>query len=144
MHKIFVDWETYIEYLDKMAEKAREYDAEIVIGLTRGGLVPSVYLSHALRRPMITFNPHVLHLSGLERDRVHLPISPDIVKRILIVDDISDTGKTFHKCTKFFDNRGFKCFTISVFSNEMTTIASPNYFCKDSEKRWVVFPYEKE
>lgn len=144
LDKIYLTWTQYIEYLIVMAGEATAYDVNVVIGLTRGGLTPGVVISHKLDVPMFAFDPHVLHSNGEERDRVQLPISPLFVKSILIVDDITDTGKTFNKCTKFFNKRGFNCFTMSVFINKMTTTFKPNYGGLDSEKRWVVFPYEME
>ena len=146
MDKIFVSWEDYLRRLDLMAEYAQNAlkDAEVVVGLIRGGLTPAVFLSHALDIPMIAFDPYVLHSGGEEREPVRLPLSPAIIKKVLIVDDISDTGKTFDKCTKFFKNRGFQCTTMSVFINVTTTIFTPDWPGEDSQKKWVVFPYEKE
>jgi len=144
MDKINVSWEEYLEHLKQMFQYAKTIQFNVVIGLVRGGLIPGVYLSHELDVPMISFDPHLLHSNGDPREPINLPISPSIIKTVLIVDDISDTGKTLTKCTKFFDNRGFKVFTMSVFINETTTTFIPNYAVKDSEKKWVVFPYEKE
>ncbi len=146
MDKIFVDWEDYLKRLDAIVANTKPLvrSRQVIVGLTRGGLVPAVYLSHALDVPMIAFDPHLLHSDGAEREPIRLPISPAVIKEVLIVDDIADTGKTFSKCTKFFGNRGFNCTTISVFINRRTTNFEPDYPGEDSQKKWVVFPYEKE
>jgi len=93
---------------------------------------------------MLPFNPHLLHSNGDERGNVKLPISPVVCKRVLIVDDISDTGKTFNKCVKFFEKRGFSIVTTSVYINKQTTIFTPTYTVYNSQKRWIVFPYEED
>ena len=146
MKKKFVGWDDYLSEVDKMIKYAKEHmnDAQVVVGLTRGGLPPAVILSHFLDLPMIAFDPHLLHANGSEREPVRLPFSPAVIKKIILVDDIADTGKTFLKCTKFFRSRGFDCRTMSVFMNEPISEYSPDYSGLDSEQKWVVFPYEKE
>jgi hypoxanthine phosphoribosyltransferase len=142
MDKINLTWDEYLGYLRYMSGDIPS-QPDVIVGLVRGGLVPSVYLSHALDVPMITFDPHLLHSNGNPREQIYLPISPSIIRTVLIVDDISDTGKTLLKCKKFFSNRGFKVLTTSIYVNSTTTIYTPDFWVKDSEKKWVVFPYEK-
>ena len=73
---------------------------DYVVGLTRGGLIPAVMISHYFNVPM-----HSLNVSLRDSD-----IGPesncwmaedaygyqDSPKRILIVDDINDSGATFN------------------------------------------------
>lgn len=144
MTQIKLSWSKYIKAIDKISEYFKDTRFDVIIGLTRGGLIPAVRLSHAMNTPMLPFNPHLLHSNGDERGRVKLPISPVVCKRILIIDDISDTGKTFSKCVKFFEKRGFSTATASVYINRQTTIFNPEYTVYNSQKRWVVFPYEED
>jgi len=138
-------WSKYIKAVNVIAEHFKNTRFDVIVGLTRGGLIPAVLLSHAMNTPMLPFNPHLLHSNGDERgSKIKLPISPVVTRKILIVDDISDTGKTFDKCAKFFENRGFNVNTTAVYINKQTTIFTPTFTVYDSHKRWVVFPYEKE
>ncbi len=140
--QISVPWLKYIRAIDKIADYFKDEKFDVIIGLTRGGLIPAVRLSHAMDTPMLPFNPHLLHSNGDERGKVKLPISPVVCKRILIIDDISDTGKTFDKCVKFFKKRGFYIQTAAVYINKKVTCYTPTYEVYDSHKRWVKFPYE--
>jgi hypoxanthine phosphoribosyltransferase len=97
-----------------------------------------------MNTPVLPFNPHSLHFNGEERGTVKLPISPVVCRRLLIVDDISDTGKTFDKCVKFFEKKGFSVQTASVYLNKEKSSFTPGYTVFDSQKRWVTFPYETE
>jgi len=142
MKKIKITWSRYNSAVDKIAAHLADKKFDVIIGLIRGGLIPAVRLSHKLDTPMLPFNPHLLHSNGDERGNVEIPISPVVVRRILIVDDISDTGKTFSKCAKFFKKRGFRVYTASVFTNKTTTIFKPDFSVLDSQKRWVIFPWE--
>jgi len=146
MAKIQMTWSKYISAINKMAKYFQNTNKrfDIVVGLTRGGLIPAVILSHELDIPMMPFNPHILHSNGDPRETVELPISSAFIKKILIVDDISDTGKTFNKTVKFFTNRGFMITTATVYINKKTAIYTPDFVLYDSHKKWVVFPYEIE
>jgi len=128
--------------VDKIAEHFKGTKFDVIVGLTRGGLISAVQLSHIMDTPMLPFNPHLLHSNGDERGNVKIPISPVVVRRILIVDDISDTGKTFVKCTRFFEKKGFTVSTAAVYINKKTTIFVPTYTIYDSQKCWVIFPWE--
>ena len=142
MIKIKIAWSKYNKAIDKIADHFKDDKFDVIVGLTRGGLIPAVRLSHILDTPMLSFNPHLLHSNGDERDKIKLPISPAVVRRVLIVDDISDSGKTFNKCVRFFEKRGFTVSTAAVYINKKTTIFTPTYVVYDSQKRWVIFPWE--
>ncbi|KKL92550.1 hypothetical protein LCGC14_1883580 [marine sediment metagenome] len=144
MTKIKMSWPKYIKAIGEIAFYFSDDKFDVIIGLTRGGLIPAVRLSHVMDTPMLPFNPHMLHSNGEERGTVKIPISPAVVRRILIVDDISDTGKTFIKCVRFFEKRGFNVCTTAVYINKKTTVFTPTFAVYDSRKRWVVFPYETE
>ena len=67
-------------------------DYQYIIGVTRGGLIPAVFLSHRLGIPMISIN-------WSTRDSGIKSIGNDTIKllqdkKVLIVEDIVDSGKT--------------------------------------------------
>lgn len=113
---------------------------ECVVGIKRGGLVPAVSLSHLFNIPMysITYQTRdgrgVLDVSELST------LSSNT--KILIVDDICDTGETFEKIQKINFNDIKFC---SLFYNIRQKI-NINYFARkiDREKDsdWIVFPWE--
>lgn len=142
--KTYLSWPKYIKGLNKIVEhflkSGEKFD--IIVGLTRGGLIPAVYLSHSLNTPMMSFNPHSLHADGTPRETIILPISPSVIRKILITEDTCDTGKAFTKCVKFFTKKGFVCTTTSVYINKAITEFTPDFTVYDSNKKWIVFPYE--
>ncbi len=144
--EIQMTWPKYINAINKIIKHFQDNNIrfDIIIGLTRGGLIPGVIASHKLDIPMMPFNPHVLHSNGTPREPVNLPISPTVIRKVLIMDDISDTGKTFDKTVKFFTNSGFNVVTAAVYINKKTAIFEPDFVLYDSHKKWVVFPYEIE
>ena len=140
-----ISWAVYIKAIETLCDQViAKTPAQVIVGLTRGGLIPAVRLSHRSGKTMFAFDPHVLHSDGTARQEIHLPIDPSVTRRIIIVDDISDSGKTLDKVEKFFTSRGFSVETASVYINRKTTIHVPHYYVVDSKKRWIEFPYEEK
>lgn len=74
--------------LEQIKNSGKKYDK--VVGIMRGGLIPGVCISHALNLPFET-------LKWSTRDRPELDIFNLTMRsedRILLVDDICDSGKT--------------------------------------------------
>lgn len=87
--------------------EAEGYKPTMIIGLSRGGLVPAVVLSHALHVPLTP-------ISWSLRDHVHTDFPFDAEKRVLshleenednrvlVIDDICDSGETFKEIQRNF------------------------------------------
>jgi len=81
------------------------FKPDYIVGLTRGGLIPGVLLSHYLDVPFYALNKNESNLWMAEDAfgyvdehlRATLKSRWDIGlrKRILVIDDINDTGATF-------------------------------------------------
>ena len=83
--------------VEKIAKdiEADSWQPELIFGLTRGGSVPATMLSHRLGLEKNC----VVHGRDLYALHEYLRANhfPDIPLRVLIVDDICDSGKTFQK-----------------------------------------------
>lgn len=75
---------------------------DLIIGLSRGGLIPAVYLSHRFNIPMVTAD--ISHeLSVGDNKNTHSGLLPKIaenIQSILVVDDIVDSGNTILALTQ--------------------------------------------
>ena len=119
----------------------------IIIGLNRGGLIPSVYLSHRLN---VTHESITIRLRDNESNR-----KPDLSnlekafafqKKILIVDDINDSGKTLKYIEDNF-GRPKERIRFAVLVHNKPSITAVDYFGyqinKDEVPSWLVFPWEE-
>ena len=90
-----------------------------VYGVPRGGLVPAVWLSHLLERPMI-----------YEENQIG--------RSTMIVDDICDTGATLSRLAGYTDRP-----IVALFSNASRRIVVPRLiYAQLSHGEWIVFPWE--
>lgn len=92
---------------------------EYVYPIPRGGLVVGTYISY-----------HI----GLDILAEYNPLIPK--SKILIADDIADTGSTL--CP--FDEEGYDTATIYYKSR---SCVKPTYYSKDVSGYWIIYPYEK-
>lgn len=172
MKKIQIDWQQLEKNCTKLALDILKsgFNPDYIVGINRGGLTPAVMLSHMLDVPMHTLK--VTLRDGAEEDCDHnLWMSEDAVgygsmgclenepAKILIVDDINDTGATYawikqdwrSTClpnlkewdTVFGSNVRFAVLVNNLSSKE-TADYSAMEINKAEDPSWIVFPWEKE
>ena len=119
MDRLELEWSDIEDLVDILAEGIANNldDINYIHGLSRGGLIPAVMLSHKLNIPY-TDHPSTVH-----------------GKKVLIVDDIADSGETLKK----WDN-----YQTAVLhykpdtSKTVPTIWAVQHVTGD----WVVYPWE--
>jgi len=137
-----------------------KYVPEIVVGLTRGGLVPATMISHYFSVPLI---PITLSLRDFKTDmkaveseiEQQLGLETLISKRILVIDDILDSGETLKELSQIF-GRMQKCFDSKIdniryavlyynYANNAEFI--PDFYARQIDKslrnEWIIFPFEQ-
>jgi hypothetical protein len=126
-NKTFVSWTEINELLDVIQKQIKESGEkfEMIAGVTRGGLIPAVMLSHRLELPMMAITPE---------DAI-LPIS--LAKKTLIVDEIYDTGKTMQDLKQVNSMSQFAVLFHNVGLDELEF-----YGKKMRLDNWLVFPWE--
>lgn len=129
---------------------------EYVVGITRGGLVPALKISHYLELPLETLKVSLRDGAECESNCWMAEDAYD-GKNILIVDDINDSGATLEWIKKDWAGSAFPSdpkwdgvWNESVrFATLIDNDASPtqvNYIGKSINKEeddvWIVFPWE--
>lgn len=126
--KKYLGWYDMDEYVTYIASQIIDDDwkPRKICGVTRGGLVAGVMLSHQLNVPFE-------------------PIAPDTIlfdsNNVLIVDDIYDTGKTITQLKRL--NRHAR-FAVILFNEQMGDYAVDYYGQTYSGNEWIVFPWETD
>ena len=105
MKKLVINYNEMTKLVSKLARDLAldEWKPDYIVGLTRGGLVPAVMLSHYLNIPLHTLNVSLRDGESREsnlwmsEDALGYPVLEDNnYKNILIVDDINDQGSTIN------------------------------------------------
>jgi hypoxanthine phosphoribosyltransferase len=116
-NKIYLSWDDVSQLVDKLCEKIITDlpNIDSVFGVSRGGLIPAVMVSHKL----------------------NLPWSDVMLPNTLVIDDIADTGVTLKNCIGGY--------TATLHYKPHTSCHKPNIYAQIHEgNEWVIYPWERK
>lgn len=145
IHYLSVSWKTYHETARKLAATILDHTEPIdqIVAISRGGLTLGHLFTDLLRIPIsiITIQSYTdIQASGEAVLTAKLQNSIKH-KHILLVDDVSDSGKTLRRATKYLTRAGAKKITTVTMFYKPNSVFRPDYFAKETT-RWIIFPYE--
>jgi len=144
MNRLWYSWKEMIRDMGVLCRTITndKFVPDVVVGLSRGGLTPGIMLSHWLKKP---FKPIKAAIRDHPEWEDYLPRKSD--KQVLIVDDVCDSGETFHRISKYIKERSEGVdvrFAVLYWNSECDF--EPYYYVndimKDSEDVWIHFPWE--
>ena len=142
--KKYLSADEYLRDTWKLAAAVRksEWKPDILIALWRGGAAVGVALHEYFKVSGWSVQP-----AGVEfthGDLVFGLLRPG--DRVLVVDDVFDTGKTARAVKERIDAKGAEMRLACVYWKPEKNITNlkPDYFVKDVGLDWIVFPHEIE
>jgi hypoxanthine phosphoribosyltransferase len=128
------------------AIKASGYKPSIVIAIARGGLVPARILCDYLHiKDLTTIKVEHWGITATPDKKAVLrfPLCTDIKgKKVLLVDDITDTGDTLRVSTEYLKDLAPQDLKTAVLLHKTVSEFVPDYYVKKITKwRWVIFPW---
>ena len=101
IEQVVLEWTDITDLVNTLNEKSSEWDGKNngIIGISRGGLIPAVLLSHRKPNSQV-FTVGVKSYDGTNRGQDTIYQHPTIeqlkqFETLYLVDDICDTGLTF-------------------------------------------------
>jgi hypoxanthine phosphoribosyltransferase len=140
-----LSWDHYFKLVnnlvDQILERGEKYDR--IVGITRCGLVLGHVLSDMLWLPVSIFTiKSYTDFNKQDEVRITEDLSADIKgDRILLVDGLADTGKTFVKAVEYLKGKNPKSITTAAVFYKPHSIFKPDFYAEETPK-WVLFPYE--
>ena len=140
-------WNQIYDMLLDQAQKIQGdgYKPDIIIGIARGGLVPARILSDLLETPelaIIQIEYYVNIAQPRQEPILKQGISTPLTgKKTLLVDDISDTGKSLQLAKNHLQQQGAKEIKTATLYAKPQTITKPDYYEKQTS-HWIVFPWD--
>ena len=148
MDKKYVTWDEIQTAIKNYDIVGKYGDVDIVVSIGSGGMIPGVIISKILGKPVVNMGVstygHEYNQTFTVKMYQKFDFKKSLHKKVLIVDDINDTGYTLtcinnHLMSGFHTEEDVKFFT--VFSKPKS------YFRCDSaievsNETWLVFPWE--
>jgi xanthine phosphoribosyltransferase len=145
--QITIPWSVFQQDVVNLAQQIENSNKryEVIVAITRGGLVPSVILAHKLKiRAIDTIDLRSYSDEHEQDDTVRIVRACDYVlihrkgKGVLIVDDLIDTGNTIEAARKMLPEAD-----VAVVYARSNKIDSVDYYGRAKPNdTWLVFPFE--
>lgn len=140
-----VTWYDYHALSQKIAAAILRHDKpfDVIVAIGRGGLTLGHLLSDFLRIPICSIT--IQSYTDIQKQgEVHITegLSSSIEnKRVLLVDDIADTGTTLTRATAYLTEFKPKHITTATLFYKPHSTLRPDYFAKRT-KQWILQPFE--
>jgi xanthine phosphoribosyltransferase len=145
-----VPYEAFLADLEAIARQVEEggWRPDFLVGVGRGGLVPAAYLSHRTGITMLSVDHSSGDAAFADELLEKLAAKSREGSRILIVDDINDSGTTIAYLRDILVSHGCSepNIRVAVLVNNCRSKARVEYagshIDRGVDKRWYVFPWE--
>lgn len=143
-----LDWNTFGQACRELTQQVVDsgFEPDIILSITRGGLLPAGAIAYALDNK----NVHIINVefyTGINERLpapVFLPPLPSTNyladQRILIVDDVADTGETLRHVRDFCDTTAAAESRVAVLYEKPRSIIACDYVWKRTDE-WISFPW---
>jgi len=142
-------WEEIYELLLSLADKIRKesFKPDIIVGVSRGGWAPARIMSDLLENPELANVKAEFYLGVAETKGepiITQPVSMSVHgKRVLVVDDVADTGKSLHLVRLHLMEKGATEVKIATLYYKPWSILAPDYYERKTSS-WIIFPWERK
>jgi len=140
-----ISWKKYHENAQKLAAAiiSRSIAVDEIVAISRGGLSLGHLLTDLLRTPISTIA--IQSYTDIQTQG-NLTITAGLQtsvkgKHILLVDDVSDTGKTLLRAKEYLSLFHPKEITTVTMFFKPQSIYRPDFYADETTK-WILFPYE--
>jgi len=130
-------WTVFKKEILSLSQKI-DFKPDILVGIVRGGLVPTRLLSNILK----VKNVYCLTVNKIAQKRkVQTEIKVNLKnKKILLIEDILETGKSLIEAKKYLELQGANIKTASLYIMPRSEI-KPDFYLK-TIYNLVKFPWE--
>lgn len=140
-----ISWNQYHSLAQKIAAAILDsrLHADEIVAISRGGLTFGHMLSDLLAVPISTITIQSYEdIQSQGEVKITAKLQKSVKgKRILLVDDVSDSGKTLKRAVSYLRRLGPKEIITAAMYHKPRSIFRPDFFA-DETSAWIIFPYE--
>lgn len=141
-----ISWDATIEYTETLAKKIIDFKPDIIVGLSRGGLVPARIMSDVLGVPdlgIIGMKFYTEMGKKSEFPQITQELTMNLNgKKILLVDDVADTGASLIIAKEYLQKKGAEEVRVATIHYKPNSKFKPDYYVMTSTS-WIEYPWER-
>src|SRR5712691_8882343 len=141
-------WDDVYGMLVALASEIRlsGFNPEVIVGVSRGGWSPARIMSDLLENPNLA-NMKVEFYKNIgvtaQRPKITQPVTSAVIgKRVLVVDDVADSGQSLRVAYRHLRQKGAQEIRVCTLYLKPKSIFKPNHYAKTTSK-WIIFPWER-
>ncbi|HEY1016404.1 MAG TPA: phosphoribosyltransferase family protein [Herpetosiphonaceae bacterium] len=145
--KRYISWPEIQHLVDQLADQLPD-DYDALLAITRGGMIPACLISQRRNWRNILIAAVQFYTGiGTTRDIptfLQFPADPQLAgKRLLVVDDIWDSGRTIAAVKQRIEQAGatYETAVLHFKPDSSKVPGRPDYFV-DATSEWIVYPWE--
>lgn len=139
-----ISWEAVIGYCEELGGKI-DFRPDLIVGLSRGGLVLTRILSDVMGIEQVGIIG-INYYKGMERaDKpvIFQELCMDVRgKRVLLVDDVADSGRSLEAARKHLEGKGAAEVRIATIHCKPSSSFKPDYYVSTTTS-WIAYPWER-
>jgi hypoxanthine phosphoribosyltransferase len=142
-------WNRVYDMLLNLAERIRRdrFKPDVIVGVSRGGWPPARVLSDLLGNPNVA-NVKAEFYVGVAKTRgepaLTQPVSVPVEgKKVLLVDEVADTGKSLKLVRDHLTEQKATEVKIATVYHKPWSVVKPDYYERETDC-WIVFPWERK
>ena len=142
-------WNQIYSLLLNLARAIRRsgFEPDVIVGVSRGGWLPARIISDLLENPNLT-NIATKFYVGVSETKGEPAITQSVSipvkkKKVLVVDDVADTGESLKLVNSHLKKQGASEIKIATIYYKPWSNMIPDYYEKET-RCWIVFPWERK
>jgi hypoxanthine phosphoribosyltransferase len=148
-NKVYLSWSDVDKLISKMTPRLQPYDFDVIIVITRGGIIPGAIVAERLGIQQVL----VASVDFYEDEKYQLdwPVFMQFPadsflrgRQVLIVDDIWDRGKQVVNVTERVKQAGGRPFSFVLHYKSQRSIfpdKAPDFYAAETTD-WIIYPWE--
>ena len=142
----YYSYENFKQDTNELINKVKEYKPHAIVAIARGGLTIAHAMAEGLDIRDVQSLRTELYDKTNKRESITIFNNCEFknIKRVLVVDDIADSGDTFKAVMEFLvkENKNIEFKSLVIFYKK-TSVYEPHFWINEA-KEWIEFFWEKD
>jgi len=142
------DWNKVLQSCKILADKIKKsnFKPDVIVAVARGGWIPARILAdYFFVKELYSVKAEHWGIVATKtgKARITQPLTVDLTgKKVLVVDDVADTGETIELVAKHVKERNAKEVRTAVLDFKHTSKFKPDFYANEMESwKWIVYPW---